>query len=93
MVKTYTYTAKGGANKNEEGWVEGTTAADGSTLAYGKKGEANALKIADGDKVYDKRQQQQIKLLTMFSADFDNGVSKSNSSIISAEQAVKLMTI
>lgn len=87
--KTYTYTAKGGANKDEEGWVEGTTAADGSTLAYGKKGEANALKIADGDKVSTKAAN---KTTDYVSADFDNGVSKSNSSIISAEQAVKLMT-
>ena len=89
--KTYTYTAKGGANKNEEGWVEGTTAADGSTLAYGKKGEANALKIADGDKVSTKAAAAN-KTTDYVSADFDNGVSKSNSSIISAEQAVKLMT-
>ena len=89
--KTYTYTAKGGANKNEEGWVEGITAADGSTLAYGKKGEANALKIADGDKVSTKAAAAN-KTTDYVSADFDNGVSKSNSSIISAEQAVKLMT-
>ena len=90
--KTYTYTLKGGAGKNEEGWVEGTTAAEGSTLAYGKKGEANALKIADGDKVSTKAAAA-TKTTDYVSADFDNnGVSKSNSSIISAEQAVKLMT-
>ena len=90
--KTYTYTLKGGAGKNEKGWVEGTTAAEGSTLAYGKKGEANALKIADGDKVSTKAAAA-TKTTDYVSADFDNnGVSKSNSSIISAEQAVKLMT-
>lgn len=90
--KTYTYTLKGGAGKNEEGWVEGTTAAEGSTLAYGKKDEANALKIADGDKVSTKAAAA-TKTTDYVSADFDNnGVSKSNSSIISAEQAVKLMT-
>ena len=90
--KTYTYTLKGGTGKNEEGWVEGTTAAEGSTLAYGKKGEANALKIADGDKVSTKAAAA-TKTTDYVSADFDNnGVSKSNSSIISAEQAVKLMT-
>ena len=90
--KTYTYTLKGGAGKNEEVWVEGTTAAEGSTLAYGKKGEANALKIADGDKVSTKAAAA-TKTTDYVSADFDNnGVSKSNSSIISAEQAVKLMT-
>ena len=90
--KTYTYTLKGGAGKNEGGWVEGTTAAEGSTLAYGKKGEANALKIADGDKVSTKAAAA-TKTTDYVSADFDNnGVSKSNSSIISAKQAVKLMT-
>ena len=90
--KTYTYTLKGGAGKNEEGWVEGTTAAEGSTLAYGKKGEATALKIADGYKVSTKAAAA-TKTTDYVSADFDNnGVSKSNSSIISAEQAVKLMT-
>ena len=83
--KTYTYTLNGGADKNKEGWVEGTTAAPGSTLAYGKKGEANALKIADGDKV-------STKTTDYVSADFDNGVSKSNSSIISSTHAVELMT-
>jgi flagellin len=90
--KTYTYTLKGGAGKNEEGWVEGTTAAEGSTLAYGKKGEANALKIADGDKVSTKAAAA-TKTTDYVSADFDNnGVSKSNSSIISSTHAVELMT-
>ena len=89
--KTYTYTLKGGAGKNEEGWVEGTTAAQGSTLAYGKKGEANALKIADGDKVSTKAAAA-TKTTDYVSADFDNGVSKSNSSIISSTHAVELMT-
>ena len=89
--KTYTYTLKGGAGKNEKGWVEGTTAAEGSTLAYGKKGEANALKIADGDKVSTKAAA--TKTTDYVSADFDNnGVSKSNSSIISSTHAVELMT-
>ena len=32
--KTYTYTLKGGAGKNEEGWVEGTTAAQGLSLIH-----------------------------------------------------------
>jgi len=90
--KTYTYTLKGGAGKNEEGWVEGTTAAEGSTLAYGKKAEANALKIADGDKVSTKAAAA-TKTTDYVSADFDNnGVSKSNSSIISSTHAVELMT-
>ena len=90
--KTYTYTLKGGAGKNEAGWVEGTTAAEGSTLAYGKKGEANALKIADGDKVSTKAAAA-TKTTDYVSADFDNnGVSKSNSSIISSTHAVELMT-
>ena len=89
--KTYTYTLKGGAGKNEEGWVEGTTAAQGSTLAYGKNGKANALKIADGDKVSTKAAAA-TKTTDYVSADFDNGVSKSNSSIISSTHAVELMT-
>ena len=90
--KTYTYTLKGGAGKNKEGWVEGTTAAEGSTLAYGKKSEANALRIADGDKVSTKAAAA-TKTTDYVSADFDNnGVSKSNSSIISSTHAVELMT-
>ena len=39
--KTYTYTKKGGTGKTDEGWVEGTTATEGSTLAYGKIGRAH----------------------------------------------------
>ena len=89
--KTYTYTTKGGTGKDQEGWVEGTTAPQGSTLAYGKKGAANALSIADGDKVSTKVAATKATA-DYVSADFDNGVSKSNSSIINAEQAVKLMT-
>ena len=90
--KTYTYTTKGGTGKDQEGWVEGTTAPQGSTLTYTKKGGANALSIADGDKVSTKVAATN-KTTDYVSADFDNnGVSKSNSSIISAEQAVKLMT-
>ena len=89
--KTYTYTTKGGTGKDQEGWVEGTTAPEGSTLAYGKKGAANALSIADGDKVSTKVAATKATA-DYVSADFDNGVSKSNSSIINAEQAVKLMT-
>ena len=89
--KTYTYTLKGGTGKDQEGWVEGTTAPQGSTLAYGKKDADNALKIADGDKVSTKAAAA-TKTTDYVSADFDNGVSKSNSSIINAEQAVKLMT-
>ena len=89
--KTYTYTTKGGTGKDQEGWVEGTTAPQGSTLTYTKKDGANALSIADGDKVSTKVAATN-KTTDYVSADFDNGVSKSNSSIISAEQAVKLMT-
>ena len=89
--KTYTYTTNGGTGKDQEGWVEGTTAPQGSTLTYTKKGGANALSIADGDKVSTKVAATN-KTTDYVSADFDNGVSKSNSSIISAEQAVKLMT-
>ncbi len=89
--KTYTYTAKGGTGKNEEGWVEGSTAPEGATLAYGKKGAANALSIADGDKVTVKATGKAA--VDYVAADVDaDGVSKSDTSIITAAKAVKLMT-
>ena len=88
--KTYTYTKKGGAGKTDEGWVEGSTAPEGATLAYGKKNAANALSIADGDKVTVKVAN---KATDYVAADVDaDGVSKSDTSIITAAKAVKLMT-
>ena len=88
--KTYTYTKKGGTSKTDEGWVEGTTATEGSTLAYGKKGAANPLTIANGDKVTITPKTGASASYT--AAEMDNGVSKADPSIISAAKAVSLMT-
>ena len=88
--KTYTYTKKGGTGKTDEGWVEGTTATEGSTLAYGKKGAANPLTIANGDKVTTTPKTGASASYT--AAEMDNGVSKADPSIISAAKAVSLMT-
>ena len=84
------HTKKGGTGKTDEGWVEGTTATEGSTLAYGKKGSANPLTIANGDKVTTTPKTGASASYT--AAEMDNGVSKADPSIISAAKAVSLMT-
>ena len=77
--KTYTYTAKGGAGKTSTGWVEGSTAAEGATIAMA------TITIADGDKV-------SVDNVDYTAADMTaDGVSKSDSTIISADKAVSLM--
>ena len=85
--KTYTYTTTGGAANNEEGWVEGTaTPAQGATLDIAK----DKFEAADGDKITLKLNGKEA--VDYFAADFDaDGVSKSDSSIISAAKAISLM--
>ena len=85
--KTYTYTTTGGAANNEEGWVEGTaTPAQGATLDIAK----DKFEVADGDKITLKLNGKEA--VDYFAADFDaDGVSKSDSSIISAAKAISLM--
>ena len=85
--KTYTYTTKGGAANNEEGWVEGTaTPAQGATLDIAK----DKFEAADGDKITLKLNGKEA--VDYYAADFDaDGVSKSDSSIISAAKAISLM--
>ena len=85
--KTYTFTTKGGAGNNEEGWVEGTaTPAQGATLDIAK----DKFAAADGDKITLKLNGKDA--VDYYAADFDaDGVSKSDSSIISANKAISLM--
>ena len=85
--KTYTYTTTGGAANNEEGWVEGTaTPAQGATLDIAK----DKFEAADGDKITLKLNGKDA--VDYYAADFDaDGVSKSDSSIISAAKAISLM--
>ena len=85
--KTYTYTTTGGATNNEEGWVEGTaTPAQGATLDIAK----DKFEAADGDKITLKLNGKEA--VDYSAADFDaDGVSKSDSSIISAAKAISLM--
>ena len=85
--KTYTYTTTGGAANNEEGWVEGTaTPAQGATLDIAK----DKFEAADGDKITLKLNGKEA--VDYSAADFDaDGVSKSDSSIISAAKAISLM--
>ena len=85
--KTYTYTTTGGAANNEEGWVEGTaTPAQGATLDIAK----DKFEAADGDKITLKLNGKEV--VDYSAADFDaDGVSKSDSSIISAAKAISLM--
>ena len=85
--KTYTYTTTGGAANNEEGWVEGTaTPAQGATLDIAK----DKFEAADGDKITLKLNGKDA--VDYSAADFDaDGVSKSDSSIISAAKAISLM--
>ena len=83
--KTYTYTTTGGAANNEEGWVEGT-ATPGATLDIAK----DKFEAADGDKITLKLNGKDA--VDYYAADFDaDGVSKSDSSIISAAKAISLM--
>ena len=85
--KTYTYTTTGGAANNEGGWVEGTaTPAPGATLDIAK----DKFEAADGDKITLKLNGKDA--VDYYAADFDaDGVSKSDSSIISAAKAISLM--
>ena len=85
--KTYTYTTKGGTGKTDAGWVEGTaTPAEGATLDI----EAAKFAAADGDKITLKLNGKEA--VDYSAADFDaDGVSKSDSSIISAAKAISLM--
>ena len=76
--KTYTYTEKGGTTKTETGWVEGSTAAEGAKIAIA------TITVGDGDKV-------SVDNVDYTAADMTDGVSKSDSTVISAEKAIKLM--
>ncbi len=85
--KTYTYTTKGGTGKNEAGWVEGSaTPAEGSTLSI----KAADFDAKDGDRITLKLDGKEA--VDYVAADFDNGVSKADSSIIADTKAVSLMT-
>ena len=86
--KTYTYTTKAGTNKNETGWVAGSTApAEGATLDI----KTADFAAKDGDKITLKLTGKEAVSYAV--ADFNaDGVSKSDSSVISADKAIKLIT-
>ena len=85
--KTYTYTTKAGTNKNESGWVAGSTApAEGATLDI----KAADFEAKDGDKITLKLTGEEA--VSYAAADFTAGVSKSDSSVISADKAIELIT-
>ena len=83
--KTYTYTTTGG---NDEGWVEGTgTPAAKATISIAK----DAFEAKDGDKITLKITGKEA--VSYVAADFNtDGVSKSDSSVISEDKAIKLIT-
>ena len=86
--KTYTYTTKGGTTGNVEGWVEGAgTPAANATISIAK----DAFAAKDGDKITLKVAGKEA--VSYVAADFNtDGVSKSDSSVISADKAIKLIT-
>ena len=86
--KTYTYTTKAGTAKDQKGWVAGSTApADGATLDI----KAADFEAKDGDKITLKLTGEEA--VSYVAADFNtDGVSKSDSSVISADKAIKLIT-
>ena len=86
--KTYTYTTKGGTAGNVEGWVEGAgTPAANATISIAK----DAFAAKDGDKITLKVAGKEA--VSYVAADFNtDGVSKSDSSVISVDKAIKLIT-
>ena len=86
--KTYTYTTTGGTGGNDEGWVEGAgTPAAKATISIAK----NDFEAKDGDKITLKLTGKEA--VSYVAADFNtDGVSKSDSSVISADKAIKLIT-
>ena len=85
--KTYTYTTKAGTGKDQAGWVAGsTTPAEGATLDI----KAADFAAKDGDKITLKLTGKEAVSYAV--ADFTDGVSKSDSSVISADKAIELIT-
>ena len=83
--KTYTYKTNGGTG---EGWVEGTGTPDANaTISIAK----DAFAAKDGDKITLKLPGKEAVSYAV--ADFNaDGVSKSDSSVISADKAIELIT-
>ena len=86
--KTYTYTTTGGTGGSDEGWVEGAgTPAAKATISIAK----DDFEAKDGDKITLKLAGKEAVSYAV--ADFNaDGVSKSDSSVISADKAIKLIT-